>query len=333
MREHLNKPLCRRRDYSAVSAKSVAGTVAAWRARQEPDLKPEVEAVRFYLLNHVMAEIGHRHASSRKLPASVMELIELYHQELSPVAMQMFCYLLLICTREARHLKNKTQMRTALQLGFGEAFPTWLEACPDGEHGSTTADRFMATPPDMLLGPYVAGLYRAFDKGKFDSAFGGQKWAAITLHLLKFVEGHHSPELLLDGAFGLAHNGGPIFNKGMGFQKCGHELLTILDVQASGQIPQLVCSRLTNAVQCPEIVKLYKTCVETLGAHGLAGPVDWGRVTAVAKEGRSYGGYQGTKKSPIYDTPVLASIVKPVNVSDTYQATATDKVPKVQVTR
>ena len=57
--------------------------------------------------------------------------------------------------------------------------------------------------------------------------------------LVRFVSGEFSAEMMLDTVWTLAHNGGPIFNKGQ-FYACTANALRILDVQRSGQIPEAV---------------------------------------------------------------------------------------------
>jgi hypothetical protein len=48
--------------------------------------------------------------------------------------------------------------------------------------------------------------------------------------------------MMLDTVWTLAHNGGPIFNKGYLYKCYSHTIIRILDVQRSGQIPSAVLS-------------------------------------------------------------------------------------------
>ncbi|KKK89816.1 hypothetical protein LCGC14_2729290, partial [marine sediment metagenome] len=80
----------------------------------------------------------------------------------------------------------------------------------------------------------------------------------------------------------LAHNGGPIFNKGMTFHGYdGTKLLLVLNVQATGQIPQLIDS--VNAYTDlhtyvnTATAQMYNTCKALLG-DTFGGHIDWFKV-------------------------------------------------------
>jgi len=47
-------------------------------------------------------------------------------------------------------------------------------------------------------------------------------------------------EMMIDTAYTLAHNNGPMFNKGMLYDHYGNDFKKILDVQRSGQIPEFI---------------------------------------------------------------------------------------------
>ncbi len=71
-------------------------------------------------------------------------------------------------------------------------------------------------------------------------SYGGPKWGEVADCLRSYVTGQTSAEALLDTAFTLAHNNGPVFNKGYIYKHHTNRLIQILDIQAKGQIPQWV---------------------------------------------------------------------------------------------
>src|SRR5208283_4005185 len=92
----------------------------------------------------------------------------------------------------------------------------------------------------MDIGTFCKGLAWQFYKCKWAGGYGGKKWGVVTDCLARFVTGEFSAEMMLDTVWTLAHNGGPIFNKGQFYACYGHTLYRILDVQRSGQIPEAV---------------------------------------------------------------------------------------------
>ena len=85
-----------------------------------------------------------------------------------------------------------------------------------------------------------------FYKGGFGSSFGGPAWGEVAKTLRMFVGGEISLVLMADVGFALAHNNGPIFNKGRLYTGYHDTFTLILDVQRAGQIPHLVESYLES---------------------------------------------------------------------------------------
>lgn len=52
-----------------------------------------------------------------------------------------------------------------------------------------------------------------FRDGRWDSSFGGERWAAIALTLSDYLRGQIPPALFVDRVFDLRHNGGKLFDK------------------------------------------------------------------------------------------------------------------------
>ena len=279
----LARPLCEFRPMGWVNAqttgKHIKGLVDEY---EQDEVHPETEALKFYLLQHAMAIVRQR--AGMHEPLNGMEVVpELYHRKCGLSAMRMFVYLLLICTREARHPKFTVTFCNKMENKWGVDFADFIRHL-SGSHGAV--QKLMHYPPDMLLGKYCEGLVWVFRNGKFGSSFGGEKWAVIADTLRDFVNGVISAEMMLDTAFTLAHNGGPIFNKGLGFKH--HDkarLMMILDVQASGQIPQLIKEgKLVGSYISSEVTMAYGEIHTALGAdESVTGIVDWFKVEKMGK--------------------------------------------------
>ncbi|WAS28519.1 hypothetical protein [Vibrio phage LV6] len=207
-------------------------------AKEANRLNPENSALRFYLLNHLFAEVEARNHKKEPLQGLDLSIANDYFNAVLDNGRAMFTYLLLICTREARHIHDTSYYYTLKEED--EAFFNFLATIRGG--GSTRAvEVFLGdtTVLPMSLKDYTATLFNVFDKGSFSSSYGGKAWANIAKVLAAFANGSLSIEMLIDQGFHLAHNNGAIFNKGMMYTMYDDCLYTILDLQRAGQIPNL----------------------------------------------------------------------------------------------
>lgn len=200
---------------------------------------PETEAVKFYYLNHAFAELCSRYDEDDLLPPEAKALAQTYLQELSSAGQRMICYTLLIVTRESRHLHGSSSFMSELESKFGSTYVSFLNGLPSSSGGAAT--KIKNSPPDMDFGTYISGVTHVFDKGGFSGGYGGKPWANIARTLERFIHGQISMEMFMDTAWTLAHNNGPMFNKGMLYDMYQASCLyAILDAQSGGQIPGLV---------------------------------------------------------------------------------------------
>lgn len=239
----------------------------------KPCVSPEGDALRFYMLNHAMAKVRLACHPLQSLGA-YLPVVEAYNLALSSLSTRMFFYLLLICTRESRHAKSSGDSPQGKELikKYGIDCWTFTETLK-GLSPLPAANKFMASPPNVALGPYVRYLADLFNTCSFGSAFGGSKWGAIAELLRDFVIGKLSAEMMLDTAFTLAHNTAPIFNKSMLFDMYTSELAKILDVQRSGQIPQYVASSPTIGQWLKPTLHVCRSALQGDFAEGVY--VDW----------------------------------------------------------
>jgi len=230
---------------------------------------PEAEALTFYLYNHafslVTSRLGLHEPMGDFLPVAVA-----YAQSSAKVFKRLMQYMVLITTRESRHVHNSESFWEKVGAEFGPEFLAFQKRI---SHTSSTGavEKFHSHPPDMPFGQYMAGITHVFNKGKFSGGYGGKPWGQIANTLRSMVMGETSPEIMVDTAWTLCHNNGPMFNKGMLYHMYSSEIKKILDVQRSGQIPQYF-AEVSNSFtqQVPGFQML-----QTLFPQEMNGYVDW----------------------------------------------------------
>lgn len=237
-----------------------------------PKGDPEDDAITFYMLNHAVALLRQRFGPYDPLGEHVV-IVEEYHKWLSVLSARMFFYLLLICTRESRHVHNDLSDSTFSQLAqkYGAAC-TQFNASIKGKGSDGAASYLQSHPPAVPLGNYTSYLTDNFFKGSYSGGYGGKAWGKVAEVLRDFVLGKLTAEMMMDTSFTLCHNNGPIFNKGMLFDSYSEKIYRILDVQRSGQIPQFVAENPTDYGGLNH--KLWQQCRQLLGS-AFDGYVDW----------------------------------------------------------
>ena len=203
---------------------------------------PDADAINFYGANHLAMLVAQNFTPNEKLPDFARDALRFYRTTLAEQAMRMFHYMLLITTRESRHVKHTSKF-PALEKSIKEKqgeFCMEFNSKINGKGSGQTAEFFCDHPPEGPLGPYVQSLERIFFEGSFSGGYGGKPWGEIAANLRRCVEGEISLETMVDTGYTLAHNNGPTFNKGMMYSMYSSEFLQILDVQRAGQIPNAV---------------------------------------------------------------------------------------------
>lgn len=282
------RPLSVARDISETKVTATANAVDEFRKTHGADTRPEREALWFYLLNHAVGEVRRRVEWHEPL-GDYLPILDEYNQRGAEMAARLFNYLLLICIRESRHAAVKASVHKAVAEKYGEAVMIFNK---DISGSYDPLSKFSKDPPKVTLGALVGSLRMIFFQAKFGQAYGGPAWGVVADALCKFVDGVLSAEMLLDIGFTLAHNGGPIFNKGMLYAEYNKaSLMTILDTQASGQIPQLINGKYNgvSSLTTSPMRKFSKSMVTLLGA-GFGADVNWPLVAAHSVSGLSYHG-------------------------------------------
>ncbi len=282
------RPGTMRRDMSHVSCRLVAAATKDYYEKWNDKMaKPEHDAISFYLMNHGVAEIASRVTLEETLEPFYVQLFNTYHETLADAGLRLFYYLLLICTRETRHINDANNIKVFAEVKehFDDELLYFVRHLPDDSMDAAQA--FMHMKTDAPIGRYCDLMCYLFDNGKWSSSFGGKKWGVVADALNKYVHGVYSLQLLLDVGFALAHNGGPIFNKYMLYDSYnGQWLRTILDCQRAGQIPQFVNSSPHNTFVTDKHTTTALLLQSALG-DCMMGDVDW----QVVKDAGAIGKY------------------------------------------
>ena len=203
------------------------------------EVNPEEAAMNFYALNQMATIIRGKFTPHEVLPKFEKIVMEDYLLCTAAQAKRLLYYLMLIVTRESRHQKSQHQKWKQKLAKFSPEIPVFLDTI-SGMDSMKVAHKLMYSPPDVPCGAYFACMPVLFSEGKFGGSFGGIPWANIATCLNSFIQGDTSLEIMVDTAYTLAHNTGPMFNKGMLYEHYTPKLYTVLDIQRSGQMVEYV---------------------------------------------------------------------------------------------
>ena len=151
---HEQRSLNRKHKMSDLSCAKVAQLI-----KQYIDTKgkksPEGSALWFYGMNHGMSEITKRFDRLEPLPADVLDFVDHYYTQGADEAMRAVAYLVLICVRESRHLKNKSSIKNGI-IGESDLVTyNYISTVPDS-HVEAQA-MFAQNPPATNLVTFVKG--------------------------------------------------------------------------------------------------------------------------------------------------------------------------------
>jgi hypothetical protein len=299
LRFYRTHPVFQKKDNTKTSTKEVSAALKAF-ASGSTNASPDRQAVWFYLTNHAMAEVSKRVHEKDSL-GKYEWIAQDYLTRANTEVTRMFYYLYVICSRESRHLHENGNVYTKIGNKFGEDVKTFLYSIK-GKSSTGVYQIVRNNMPDMELGRYTEALQWLFYNGKFSGGYGGPAWGAVADVLKAVCHGEISPEAMMDTGFTLAHNNGPIFNKGMLYDSYTHDLLTLLDVQRAGMMPQLVqdaasdVKYVSSSIIESEHVAYRKKVAETFGDSTFTGYVDWWAVEALGAV-KSYPGNKHTQAS------------------------------------
>lgn len=234
---------------------------------------PDTEAMTFYVLNQCVALIAKDVGLNGKLSPEQKAIVAWYVRELVDQTERLFGYMTLITTRESRHVHSAPSFYDPFKAKFGQANHDFLVSIR-GVGSDSAVDKFTSDPPKGEFGLYVEGLCHTFYQGKFGGGYGGKPWGNIADCLRRAVQGETSMEVMCDTAYTLAHNNGPMFNKGMMYTNYSNKLYRILDVQRSGQCVELALDEGGVSVELKKVCQTIRSMYpKEVGMY-----VDWFKV-------------------------------------------------------
>lgn len=311
-------PLFKTMDNSHVPLSSVGAALNEYMKSAGKKVQADDHAIKFYFMNHVTQIIDMDGEGC--LDQVREDFLKQYVQECSLMAQRAFYYLLIICARETRHMKvYPTNLGGLILQDVGiEAHKamTYLTS----HNSDQIVDWLRVTPPESAhcsIGLLTEAMSVGFYKGKYNGGYGGPAWGRVADCLHSFVCGKISAEIMLDTIWTLSHNNGPIFNKPYLYNTHTSDLLKILDVQRSGQMPQLLHDFFGGIKYFNSTLEnhgeLYSKVLNSFGGdYRLTGSVDWYKVEALGAVG-SYSAYKDKQDSmawvsPYKDVPVKAKM-------------------------
>lgn len=274
-----SRPLFQKIESKSARLRNVVAALNQYMTNAQ-EVSVEECALLFYMGNHFFSLLCQRHDPNEPLPPPVFEQAQWYVDTATNIARRCYYYTLMISTRETRHMGQVDWFDKTLKTKYGQEYVNFLYSLKGSSDHAV--ERLRHYTPDLSMAAYSNAVVQVFLEGKFGSSFGGKPWANIATNLLKVVEGEVSLETFTDTAWTLAHNNGPMFNKGMLFLHHTDTLIKLLDVQRSGQIPQLVCQSTGTTKKAvhgmtPEVIDRWRHLHSIIGDE-FAGTVDWNAV-------------------------------------------------------
>lgn len=251
-------------------------------------VSPDDDAVTFYTLNHCASIVRKLFTANEPLPDWAQTIMQLYTDACIEQGERMLHYILCITTREMRHLKSCTPAFWAkVEKEFDATSVAILKHVSSDGGEDTAMNKYMKTPPQMTIGQYTKTLAYAFHKAGssgWNGSYGGHPWGDVTDAVVSMLTGTTSLEMLVDTGYTLAHNGGPIFNKGMMYSHQGGHFLTILDVQRSGQMLDLMLEANTLGIKKTGAALTAANLIQQHRPQEFKGFLDWKLVDQLRPE-------------------------------------------------
>jgi hypothetical protein len=271
----VNHPLRRAAPFS-ISASMLGKRLMATNKSQA--VSPDEQALRFYALNQIIGMLSTKFTPNQPLPEWAERAVKLYSEELYSQHRRMVWYTFLVISREWRHLKNLATVSSGPTKSA--LYPAGMKALHphiNDSTGEATLNSWLKHVPPIPLERYCAALTHSFNTGSWSGGYGGKPWGLISKTLQDYVGGLTSGEMFIDTAYTLAHNNGPMFNKGMLYGMYSHEFSVILDIQRSGQVAEsIIEGQYTNAGS--DVTQVVHDAAKDLN---LGSYVDWYKVESL----------------------------------------------------
>ena len=257
--------------------------------KQEPHKeKPAVDCLKFYLANHAFHLLKNKYRLDETLPPDALELARQHYKITTKISQRILYYTIIAGDSELTFIpRQKKSFYEYIEANFGANFAHYLEKNNHNYGGGCgwrndydfkRKLRFEDFDKNISFYDFLSALNVVFFQGKWEYGAGGPSWGLIMRTVKDVFDGQISFELMADYAFHMCHDRGSMFDRGFfydfklngwfdggtdyGFGNKDDPIYRILDVQASGQIPQLVNELInkqkSNLVD-QELKELYST--------------------------------------------------------------------------
>ena len=248
-----HRAVFQRKDFSSVPMSNIA-KIAAQYDKEHSNI--DEQAALFYLSSHIFHLIESASGGpSCQLSKAHADFVTEHVKRLNELSIRMFSYLCIVSAEEACFGEARNDgLWDFVESSTSADASKWLSQLFNRKtHGGYLSGTGSATAGECLK-----AVEMGFRFGRWSPGFGGLPWAQITQAASEVVYGSSSMELCIDKAFTLCHNNGAIFNKGHVFGHYSGSFYTLLDIQASGQVPAAISSgHPIEALKHPSVKKLH----------------------------------------------------------------------------
>ena len=249
-------------------------------------------AVQFYMLNHGLALLDGSLGADTPLSPAQADLYKAYHDRVGKIGVRMVYDIVFMLTALASTTHPDGFCLDAVESNYGPRARAFVEKVSGNTNGvSFWTPNFNSLKPvlqsarehaeGVKLGEAIRALGYTLDICQRELAYG-PLWRDIARVAAAYFEGHKSLETTIDTAFTFCHCNGSFFEKGKLFTAVGNELFKALDVQRSGQVPQLVHEAKNPLTKHPATRQLHAQFAKQFPEVFLA-PVKWSEVKEVTR--------------------------------------------------
>ena len=235
---HTNLPFQQTQDLKDVPLKTFATHVRDFLNQSKNT--PETDVLKFYFLNHAFLTISSKYSPLEPLPKPLEDLLEYRTRAIPAICSRVLCHTFLTLLYEMNWLHPEVSENDRFYVDMEHRFGRDLaQHMTQGGGGGFSLGRMGNFDKlNTTCGEYVRALFNVYTTSNHFHAIAKDKqWIAIATVPYEFFMGQTSPEGVCDKAFSLFHWGGSIFNKNILYKVNTNEMMHLLDVQDSGQIP------------------------------------------------------------------------------------------------
>lgn len=278
----MRRPVFQKRDLSALPMVELKKMMDKYGKAKGTDTNIETATTLYYLSNHGFHLIEGRFGREAKLPDPVYKLAADHVGRLNDESLRMFYYLMTISAEEAAfgHAKNDG-LFDFIETNTSVDAAKWARSLIGRDHGGRAG--LFSKVGSATAGECIKATEMIFRFAQWNGGYGGLPWAQIAETAGEVIRGQNSLDLMVDKAFTLCHNNGAIFNKGHFYTHYCSQYYTILDVQASGQIPNAVHSKHSAPGFSSSAVTAVHKEFSALFKEEFQQPLDMSKITSMEK--------------------------------------------------